>query len=78
MGLAPSVADELAAEDEDGEWSSLVQMGQKFHRKYSKLDEREYGQKMKTALFRKGFQMDLINKFVELGKERIDNQEYEL
>jgi regulatory protein len=78
MGLAAAVADELAAEDEDGEWNRLVQMGQKFHRKYSSLDDRQYGQKMKTALFRKGFQMDLINKFVELGKERIDNQEYDL
>lgn len=78
MGLAASVADELASVDEDSEWESLVLMGQKFHRKYAKLEEREYGQKMKTALFRKGFQMDLINKFVELGKEQIDNQEYEL
>ncbi len=78
MSLAKSVTEELAVEDKDAEWESLVKTGTKFHRKYADLDDYSYLQKMKTALFRKGFDMDLITRFVELGKERIDNGDFEL
>ncbi|OCA82491.1 recombination regulator RecX [Bacillus sp. FJAT-27986] len=78
MSLAKLVTEELAVDDKNAEWESLVKTATKFHRKYAQLDDYSYSQKMKTALFRKGFDMDLISRFVELGKERIDNGDFEL
>lgn len=78
MSLAKFVTEELAVDDKNAEWESLVKTATKFHRKYAQLDDYSYSQKMKTALFRKGFDMDLISRFVELGKERIDNGDFEL
>lgn len=78
MSLAKLVTEELAVDDKNAEWESLVKTAIKFHRKYAQLDDYSYSQKMKTALFRKGFDMDLISRFVELGKERIDNGDFEL
>ncbi|WP_439646000.1 hypothetical protein [Mesobacillus boroniphilus] len=34
------------------------------HNKYSKLPEREYRQKLKMALYRKGFPMEMIDEFI--------------
>lgn len=78
MSLAKLVTGELAVDDKNAEWESLVKTATKFHRKYAQLDDYSYSQKMKTALFRKGFDMDLISRFVDLGKERIDNGDFEL
>jgi regulatory protein len=78
MSLAKSVTDEMAVDDLDAEWESLIGTGAKFHRKYAHLDDFSYHQKMKASLFRKGFDMDLITRFVELGKERIDKGDFEL
>lgn len=50
--------------DEDDEMAALRTQGEKLHNKYSKLPEREYRQKLKMALYRKGFQMDLIDEFI--------------
>ena len=50
--------------DTDEEWGALEHHGMKAHRKYDKLDGWEYEQKMKQALFRKGFDLDMIEKFI--------------
>ena len=78
MSLAKSVTEKMAVEDIDSEWESLIQTGVKYHRKYARLDDASYKQKMKAALFRKGFDMDFINRFVELGKERIEHGDFEV
>lgn len=39
--------------------------GEKAHRKYVRFSGYEYEQKMKQALYRKGFSMDLIEQFLE-------------
>ncbi|MBY0148679.1 recombination regulator RecX [Neobacillus niacini] len=49
----------------DDEMEAIRYQGEKTHRKYSKFTGFEYTQKMKQALFRKGFSMDLIEKYLE-------------
>lgn len=48
----------------DEELEAIRFQGEKVHRKYSHLSGFEYGQKMKQALYRKGFSLDLIEKFL--------------
>jgi len=50
--------------EEDEEWQALVVQGEKAKRRYRSLSGFEYEQKMKQALFRKGFPMDLIDRFL--------------
>lgn len=78
MNLAKSATEKIAVDDKDAEWESLIKIGSKFHRKYARQEDLTYNQKMRMALFRKGFDMDLINRFLNLGKERIDNGDFEL
>lgn len=64
--------DETEVEKEaDAEMDALRVQGEKLHNKYSKLPEREYRQKLKMALYRKGFPMDLIDVFI-MEKENED------
>ncbi|MBP1916513.1 regulatory protein [Lederbergia galactosidilyticus] len=51
--------------DEDEEWQTLLKHGEKAQRKYQHLDGFEYRQKMKQALFRKGFELDMIDRFLD-------------
>ncbi len=51
--------------DTNEEWEALRHHGMKAHCKYEKLDGWEYEQKMKQALFRKGFDISLIDKLIE-------------
>ncbi|MCH1627529.1 recombination regulator RecX [Fredinandcohnia quinoae] len=55
--------------DDNEEWEALEHHGNKAHRKYEKLDGWEYNQKMKQTLFRKGFSIELIDKFIESLKD---------
>ncbi|RLQ92382.1 recombination regulator RecX [Falsibacillus albus] len=55
--------------EEDEEWDAVVHQGEKAHRKYAKFDDFEYRQKMKQALYRKGFSMDLIERFIDYINE---------
>lgn len=48
----------------DDEMEALRSHGEKAHRKYSKYSGFEYEQKMKQSLFRKGFSIELIEKFL--------------
>ncbi len=48
----------------DEEMDAIRFQGEKAHRKYSKLEGYEYQQKMKQALYRKGFSMDLIDRYL--------------
>lgn len=50
--------------EDDGEMDALRYQGEKLHNKYVKLPPREYRQKMKMALYRKGFPMELIDEFI--------------
>ncbi|MEH7417774.1 recombination regulator RecX [Neobacillus drentensis] len=48
----------------DEEMEAVRFQGEKVHRKYSHLNAFEYQQKIKQALYRKGFSMDLIERFI--------------
>lgn len=50
--------------DVDHEMDAVRFQGEKAHRKYESLSGFEYQQKMKQFLFRKGFNMDVIEKFI--------------
>ncbi|MGM0838605.1 MAG: recombination regulator RecX [Bacillota bacterium] len=53
------------AEDDSEEWDAISKQAEKYHRKYAKLEGYEYKMKMKGALYRKGFTMDLIDRWLE-------------
>lgn len=48
----------------DEEMEAIKYQGEKAHRKYSKYSGFEYEQKMKQALYRKGFTMELIEEYL--------------
>ena len=48
----------------DEEMEAIRFQGEKAHRKFSQFTGYEYQQKMKQALYRKGFPMDLIDRFL--------------
>jgi regulatory protein len=50
--------------DMDEEMEAIKYQGEKIRRKYSKYDGFEYKQKVKQALYQKGFSFDLIDKFL--------------
>ena len=53
------------AQDTDEEWENVVKQGEKYKKKYASLPPYEYKAKLKGALYRKGFPMELIDKYVE-------------
>jgi regulatory protein len=52
-------------EDDSEEWDAIAKQAEKYHRKYAKLEAYDYKMKMKGALYRKGFTMDLIDRWLE-------------
>ena len=55
----------------DEEMEAVRFQGEKVHRKYSHLDGFEYQQKIKQTLYRKGFTMELIERFLEEKDENL-------
>jgi regulatory protein len=56
--------------DDEMEWDALTTQGEKLFRKHqSKLEGRQLQNKVKEALYRKGFQLDQINHFLEACSE---------
>ncbi|MGX1983674.1 regulatory protein [Thermolongibacillus altinsuensis] len=71
-GFTQEVIDEVSKEiqqDEQSEWEALQYYGQKAHRRYEKYEGYTYEQKMKQALYRKGFSMEMIEEFLQKIKE---------
>ncbi|OCA83325.1 recombination regulator RecX [Bacillus sp. FJAT-27225] len=65
--FALSEAD-LGREEED-ELEAIRSQGEKAHRKHAKLTGYAYERKMKETLFRKGFQIDLIDRYLASRQE---------
>ncbi|MBS4192486.1 recombination regulator RecX [Bacillus sp. FJAT-49705] len=64
------VAESEIDKAEDAEMDALRKHAVKMHRKYSNLiNTYEYEQKMKQALYRKGFSIDLIEKIIQEYKD---------
>ncbi len=51
--------------DEEFEWEILKKEAEKMKRRYNKYTGYEYRQRMQQALFRKGYSMDMISRFIE-------------
>lgn len=51
--------------DTSEEWEAMVKQAEKYHRKYAGMEGYEYKMKMKGSLYRKGFSMDLIDRWLE-------------
>jgi regulatory protein len=67
------VLEEAAFEkDEDEQWEAIKEQGRKARRRFQKYEGFEYVQKMKQTLYRKGFPMELINRFLEEENEEGD------
>lgn len=61
---------DLDKDDPEEEMTALRFQGEKAHRKYAKLEPYQYRQKMKEALYRKGFSLELIEEYlIELDLE---------
>jgi regulatory protein len=59
------VKEELMYENnEDEEWNSLVLQAEKLKRKYAKGAQAQYKMKMKQALYRKGFSIEIIDRYL--------------
>lgn len=61
--------------DEFEEWEAIVKEGKKAKRRFSRFSGYEYEQRMKQALYRKGFTMDMINRFLEEDSEDAEHGE---
>jgi regulatory protein len=59
-----AISEALPDKEPDEEMEAIKFQGEKAHRKYYKFDGFEYEQKMKQALYRKGFSMDIIEKYI--------------
>lgn len=57
------------SKDVDEEMEAIKYQGEKILRKYSKFDGFEYQQKIKQALYQKGFSLELIEKFLAESKK---------
>ncbi|HLR61424.1 MAG TPA: recombination regulator RecX [Lentibacillus sp.] len=74
-GFSGDVVKEVTAElehekDDNAEWEALVKQGEKVLRKHEqKHSGFELEQKIKEALYRKGFTIDLINAFLDEKRE---------
>jgi len=55
--------------ESDEAWEALQYQGMKVHRRFSKYEGWEYQQKMKQALYRKGFSIDQIQSFLDSIEE---------
>ncbi|MGG4489751.1 recombination regulator RecX [Metabacillus idriensis] len=59
------VKEELMYENnEDEEWNSLVIQAEKLKRKYARGAQAQYKMKMKQALYRKGFSIEIIDRYL--------------
>ncbi|WP_018663852.1 recombination regulator RecX [Heyndrickxia acidiproducens] len=69
-GIIRMAMDELhIVKDEEEEWAALQLQAEKAQRKYGKLPGAAYEQKMKQALYRKGFPLDLIDRYLREQQE---------
>ncbi|WP_042454971.1 recombination regulator RecX [Neobacillus dielmonensis] len=64
FGIIHLAVEELQGNGAEEEFSAIQYQGAKAHRKFFQYSGFEYEQKMKQALYRKGFSMELIEKYI--------------
>jgi len=62
--ISIAIADSIDLKEEEDELEAIRYQGEKIQRKYSKYSGFEYEQKMKQALYRKGFSLEMIEKYL--------------
>lgn len=62
--IAEALQNASMEKDRDEEWDSLCHQAEKAHRRLQKYTGYEYEQRMKQALFRKGFPIDSIERYL--------------
>lgn len=67
IGIATGAADK--GDEQEDELAAISYQGEKLERKFAAYSGYEYEQKLKQSLYRKGFKMDLIQKYLEKQKE---------
>lgn len=65
--------EEVEEQETDAEWEAVLYQGQKYHEKYKKYSDWEYKTKIKGALYRKGFSLELIERFLS-EREELDSE----
>ncbi|WP_409304394.1 recombination regulator RecX [Peribacillus sp. SCS-155] len=63
--IANAMQDIVIEKPEGDEWHALSIQAEKVSRRLNKYSDYEYRHKMKQALFRKGFQIDLIERYLD-------------
>ncbi|WP_235425116.1 RecX family transcriptional regulator [Heyndrickxia ginsengihumi] len=58
--------------DEDEEWFALIRQAEKAHKRYQAFTGFLYEQKMKQSLYRKGFSLELIERYLREKEEQIE------
>jgi regulatory protein len=59
-----ALEDVSVEKDEDEQWNSLCHHAEKLQRRYKSYEGFEYEQKMKQALYRKGFPIEFIDRYL--------------
>lgn len=63
--ITEALEDVTVEKDEDEQWTSLSHHAEKLQRRYRNYEGFEYTQKMKQALYRKGFPIELIDRYLK-------------
>lgn len=73
--IVSEVLEQITLEREEDEWTALIELqGEKIWRKYaSKFEGFEFHQKVKQALYQKGFPIEVISEYIE-QKEQQQNE----
>lgn len=67
--IQEAIAGSEKEESEEENWQALMYQAEKAHRRYNKFSGGEYRQKMKQALYRKGFSISDIEQAIEKLQE---------
>jgi regulatory protein len=62
--ISAAIAEISLEKDDEEEWNSLCNQAEKAQRRYKNYSGYEYKQRMKQALFQKGFSIELIDRFL--------------
>jgi regulatory protein len=70
------VEETLPKKDEDVEWEAICQAGAKAHNRFKMYEGFEYKQKIKQYLYRKGFSIDVIGKYLDSNELQEESASY--
>jgi len=63
--LIHRVIQKMPNADQESEWEALIKQAEKLRRKWSGYKDSEARQKLRSALYRKGFCIEMINRYID-------------